>query len=37
VNCCDDEFSVRIIIGVNLNFYNSILSVCSSDDSVLNS
>jgi hypothetical protein len=25
--CCDDEFSVRIIVGVNVNFYNSILSV----------
>jgi hypothetical protein len=35
--CCDDEFSVRTIVGVNLNFYNSILSVCSSDDSVFNS
>jgi hypothetical protein len=25
----DDEFLVRIMVGLNLNFYNFILSVCS--------
>ena len=33
----DDEFSVRIIVGVNLNLYNSVLSVYSSNDNVFNS